>query len=155
MKVYTNICIFFGMLLFSSIAQGQITYKTYAHPKCPFQIDTAFNPVSQNFSIISPMNHLWLTNSNSQYMDMTKNRINVFAVPEYREIKNRGLFGPRNVQKQMNAGLYYHPSFFQTIPQYGIGAYNPTFQPYTSLPYGYSSYTIKASGSPYYILPKF
>jgi hypothetical protein len=156
MKVYTNICVFFGMLLFASIVEGQTTtYKTYTHPKSPFQIDTVFNSASKGFVIASPASHLWLTNLNSQYVDTTKNKMNAFAVPEYREIKNRGLFGPRNVKKQMNAGLYYHPNFFHTIPQYGRGPYNPTFQPYASLPYGYSSYMIKASGSPYYILPKF
>ena len=154
MKVYTNTCIFFGMLLFSSIAQGQITYKTYAHPKYPFQIDTVFNSASKGFTGSSPTNHLWLTSLNGQYIDTTKNKMNAFAIPAYHEIKNRGLFAPRHVMKQMNAGLYYHPYFFRPNP-YGMGSYNPTLQPYSALPYGYSSFSIKASGSPYYILPKF
>lgn len=154
MKVYTNICIIFGMLLFTSIAQGQSIYKTYTHPKYPFQIDTVFKSASKGFSGSSQTNHLWLTTLNGQYVDTTKNKMNAFAVPEYHEIKNRGLFGPRNVKKQMEAGLYYHPYFFRTMP-YARYSYDPINKPYSDLPYGYSSFSNKAPGSPYYILPKF
>jgi hypothetical protein len=104
------------MLLFSSIAHGQTSYKTYVHPKSPFQLDTVFRPASNGFIGSSQTNHIWLTTLNSQYIDTTINKMNAFAVPEYREIKNRGLFGPHNVKKQMNAGLYYHPYFFRTNP---------------------------------------
>ena len=141
------------MLHFSSITQGQTSYKTYMHPKNLYQLDTLFNPASKEF-ISSNTNHIWLNTLNSQYVDTTKNKMNPFAIPAYHEIKNRGLFGPHHIKKQMNAGLYYHPHFFPTIP-YGMGPYNPTSQPYSALPYGYSSFSLKASGSPYYILPKF
>lgn len=142
------------MLVVSSMVHAQKTSKTYFHPTAPLNIDTIFVPVSKGF--VNNTNHIWLNTLNSQYVDTIRNQVNPVAIPVYREIKNTSLFGPHNVIKQMTAGLYYRPNFSQTSSNgKGWTSGAPMFQPYSPMPYGYSSYTIKATASPYFILPKF
>lgn len=151
MNVYTNISFLFGMLIVSSTAYAQRASKTYFHT-APLNIDTIFVPVSKGFG--SNSNHIWLNTLSSQYVDTVKNKINPSAIPVYREIKNTSFLGPHNVNKQMTAGLYYRPIFSQTSSNgKGWTTDSPMFQPYSPMPYG--SYTIKATASPYFILPKF
>ena len=82
MKVYTNICVLFSMLLFSGIAQGQ-SYKRYTQPKSAFQLDTVFHSTNKGFIRNSTTNHLWLATLNGRYIDTTKNKINTTAIPVY------------------------------------------------------------------------
>lgn len=155
MKIYINFSVLIGMLFFASISNGQTSYKKYVRTKSPFQTDTIFNKYNAAPASSSAMNHIWLINLSDQYSDTTKHKINACAIPEYHEIKNKGLFG-YNINKQMAAGLYYHP-FINYTNQPGSLRNNfiPSNGSYSIVPYGYSPYTIKATGSPYYILPKF
>lgn len=157
MKAYTNICVFFGMLLFSSIAQGQITYKTYMQPKSPYQIDTVFNPASKGFTGIGQKNHLWLAALNSQYVDTTKNKINAFAIPAFQPVQKNSLLNPGSTVNQVISTMLPYGYYFPAPATYTPGAYTPPSRLYQGLPYGYSPYTTRTIGAPYYnyILPKF
>ncbi|WP_018344522.1 hypothetical protein [Cytophaga aurantiaca] len=156
MKDLRNFCFFLTLFFTYTIAHGQTSPKNYLKPAtATFHADSIFTPLSLGMiRYYMPSTHVWLTSLNSHYIDTTKNHINPVAVPAYHEIKNKGLFGPHHVKKQMEAGLYYHPYFFRSMP-YGRSAYDPINKPYENLPYGYSPFSIKASGSPYFILPKF
>jgi len=153
MNAYKNICFFFSMLIFSSVAYAQKASKTYFHPSEAFHIDSIFTPISRGMMSNNPASHLWLNTLNSQYNDTAKNHVNANAVPAFHEIKNNSLFGPHNINKQMQAGMYYHPFFSQSM-QYNRMPYDAS-RPYSALPYGYSPFSIKATASPYYIMPKF
>lgn len=154
MKVYTNICFFFALLLFTSVAQGQSMYKTYTHPKSPFQIDTVFKSASKGFSGSSQTNHLWLTTLNSQYIDTTKNKLNAAAVPAYVPIKKNALTNPYSPLNQVIGAMLPYGSYFQPT-QYGQTSYKSDNRPYPIAPYGHTPYNLKASVVPYYMLPKF
>lgn len=155
MKEYRKISFLTALSLISVITLGQATSTNYLYKAAPFDIDTIFKPVSNEMLYRNPSKHISLNTLNEQFVDTSQIHINQMAVPAFHQIKNKGLFGPHHVKKQMEAGMYYHPNFFSTIPQYGRTPYNTTFQPYSALPYGYSSFTIKATASPYYILPKY
>jgi len=147
------------MLFVYGIAYGQIpASKTYFHKTASFDIDSIFVPVSKNMPNTHPT-YMWLNTLNAQYVDTTTYNINSAAVPTFHEIKRKGLMiGSKSVKKQMNAGLYYHPHFYQSFPYSYLNPYsqvNMPNMPYVALPYNYSSYTIKATTSPYYILPKY
>ena len=151
MNVYKNICFFFSMLI-ATAASAQTASKTYFHPSEAFHIDSIFIPISRSMTS-SPTSHIWLNMLNDQYPDMAKNHVNANAVPAFHEIKNNSIFGAHHVNKQMQAGMYYHPFFSQSM-QYNTAPYNAS-KPYSAVPYGYSPFSIKATASPYYIMPKF
>lgn len=153
MKVYTNIGVIVGMLLFSSIAQGQSSYNRYTQPKYPFQLDTAFNFTSTRFRSNVTTNHLWLTTLNSQYIDTTKNKINPAAIPVYVPLKKNSLSNPNSAINQIIGATVPYACFPYT--HYGLTAYDPANRQYTALPYGYSPYTLRAPGSPYFLSTKF
>lgn len=153
MKVYTNIGVIVGMLLFASIVQGQSSYKRYTQSKYLFQLDTTFHSPNKGFISNSSPNHLWLTTLNSQYMDTTKNKINVAAVPAYAPLNKNSLSNPNSAVNQIISATVPYAYFPYT--HYGLTTYDPANRQYNALPYGYSPYNLKAPGSPYFMSPKF
>jgi hypothetical protein len=148
--------IFTTLLFVTFYANGQIISTDLLNASTSLQIDSIFTPIHFGMNHNCHSNHIWLASINNSYVDTTKNHINAAAVPAFYEIKNKGLFGPHHVKKQMEAGMYYHPLFFRTMPSVNsTGVYNPVNKTYEALPYGYSYYTIKATASPYFILPKY
>lgn len=154
MKVYKTISFFFGMLLFSSIVQGQTIYKKYMRPTSSFQIDTVFNITRNEFTGSNQTNRLWLNTLNSQYVDTTKNKINAAAIPAYIPIKKNALTNPYSIPNQIIGALVPYGYYFPNT-QNGSTTYYPVNKVYRTIPYGSSPYNVHAPGSPYYMLPKF
>jgi carbohydrate-binding DOMON domain-containing protein len=154
MKVYTTIGLLFGMLLFSSIAQGQDTYKKYMCPNAPFQIDTVLNIASNGFTSSSQTNHIWLNSLNSAYIDSKKNNINAATIPAHVPLNKNSLLNPYSAANQIIGALVPFGSYYPN-PQHGQITYYPLNKSYQALPYGYPPYNVKAIASPYYMLPKF
>jgi len=148
------------MLFFSIIIASAQTpsSKTYFHNTASFNIDSIFVPVSKSLANTHPA-YMWLNTLNALYIDTATTSINPIAVPAFHQIKKHSLLaGSQTIQKQMNAGSYYQPHFFQTVSILGSILpmnYNPINAPYPALPYGYTPYSNKATASPYYILPKY